>query len=324
MAVSDALEVRFPFMRYDIALPLLEGRVEIEGVRIKPSRVPAMIFSEDSPYKTGDFDVADLNVCYWLPAMEAGWPVIGLPVFIKRKPVYEYLFVRADRGIDTPKDLEGKRIGAAQYRVSTTIWTVGLLHDRYGVDFSTVQWVVWRPEVFPLQKPARIEEPADPKRSVVDSLLDGEVDAMITDISDRTLFERLEKSDQVKRLFANYVEEDFKLYQETGVFTPAHLIVMNRNLDREHPELAGKLFAAFEEAKRLATEDILNDRGGFGIGYLRERKLEEMARWGDPWKYGITANKSEIDAFLRYNYEQGMIRLPMSYEEVLAAGILDT
>lgn len=322
--MAEPLEIRVPPMRYDVALPLLEGRVQIDGVKLKISRVPGMIFNEDSPYKSGDFDVADLNLCYWPPAIEAGWPVIGLPVFIKRKPAYEYVFCRADRGIDAPKDLEGKRIGAAQYRVSTTIWTVGLLSQLHGVDFSTVRWVVWRPEVFPLHKKANVEPPADPQKSVVDSLLDGEVDAIITDISDGRLFNTLETNPTVKRLFPNYWEEDFSLYRDTGFFTPAHLMVMNRDLDQRHPGLAEKLYSAFEESKRIATADILSDQRGFGITYLRERKLEELERWGDPWRYGITPNKAEIDAFLRYNYEQGMIGSPMTCEQVFAAGTLDT
>ena len=35
---------------------------------------------------------------------------------------------------------------------------------------------------------------------------------------------------------------------------------------------------------------------------------EQMATWGDPWKYGIKANQTTIDAFIKYNVEQGMIR----------------
>ena len=31
----DSLEVEFPVMRYDITMPLLEGRVPIDGVKLK-------------------------------------------------------------------------------------------------------------------------------------------------------------------------------------------------------------------------------------------------------------------------------------------------
>lgn len=326
MAIAQVpSELQVPIMRYDIALPLLEGRVQIDGVTLRPTRIPAMIFTEDSPYKTGEFGLGDLNVCYWLPAIEAGWEVVGLPIFIKRKPVYEYLFCRTDRGIEGPRDLEGKRIGAAQYRVSTTIWLNGFLQHRHGVDVSTFHWVIARPEVFPIHDPrAQIEQAADPQKNMVDHLLDGDVDAIMTDISDAKLFEVLETSSKVKRLFPSYIEEDERLYRETGIFAPAHLMVMSRKLDRDYPELAASVFQAFEESKRTAYSDILSDQRGFGIVYLRERMKEQVERWGDPWVNGITPNKRMIDTFLQYNHEQGMIDSRMSYEDIFAAGTLDT
>jgi len=51
---------------------------------------------------------------------------------------------------------------------------------------------------------------------------------------------------------------------------------------------------------------------------------EQSQRWGDPWKYGIKANKSTIDALIRYNYEQGMIRSELSYREIFAETTLES
>jgi 4,5-dihydroxyphthalate decarboxylase len=103
-----------------------------------------------------------------------------------------------------------------------------------------------------------------------------------------------------------------------------HMLVMSRKLDRERPELAGKFYAAFEKAKALAYDDILSDRGGFSVVYLRERLKEQLAKWGDPWKYGVKANQTSIDAFIKYNVEQGMIRKAPTYADIFAAGTLDT
>jgi hypothetical protein len=49
-----------------------------------------------------------------------------------------------------------------------------------------------------------------------------------------------------------------------------------------------------------------------------------MATWGDPWKYGLKANQTTIDAFIKYNVEQGMIRNAPSLKDIFAAGTLDT
>lgn len=325
MSAIDGTELRFPIMRYDITAPFFEGRVEIEGFRLKPVRTPSMVSREDPQLKQGDFGLLDLNLGYLLPAVEAGWEMVALPVFVKRKPVYQFIFCRADAGIATPKDLEGKRIGTRAYRTAITVWARGLLEEQHGVDLSRLRWVVWADEVFPIHdRSARLERPADPRKSAVESLLGGEVDAIITDISDARLFEALETSPSVRRLFPNYMGEDLRLYRQTGIFTPVHVIVMSRKLDRQHPDLARRLFDAFEEAKRLAYEDILSDRAGFSVVYLRERLKEQMEQWGDPWKYGIQANRSTIDAFIRYNVSQGMVSSPLSCEDIFAKSTLDT
>jgi len=324
MMTTEILEVEFPVMRYDISLPLLEGRVPIDGVKLKPVRTSSMINKEDPKMKVGDFGLCDLNIGYLLPAIEAGWEIIGLPVFSKRKPVYQLVFYHADSGIRAPKDLERKRIGSRTYRTALTVWARGLLHERYGVDFSSVQWVLQAKEVFPVHDSQVRIEYVDETKNMSQRLIAGELDAIITDISDTKMFDNLESHPKVRRLFPNYVQDDEQVYRETGIFTPVHMIVMSRKLDRERPDLAAKFYATFEKAKELTSDDTLSDRGGFSVVYLRERMKEQMKSWGDPWKYGIKSNKSTIDAFIKYNVEQAMIRAAPSYAEIFAAGTLDT
>ncbi|MSP38105.1 MAG: hypothetical protein EXR70_06410 [Deltaproteobacteria bacterium] len=324
MSSNQILEVDFPVMRYDITLPLLEGRVAIDGVTLKPVKASSMINKEEPKLMAGDFGLMDLNIGYFLPAVEAGWEIIGLPVFSKRKPAYQLIFCRADRAIQSPKDLAGKRIGSRTYRTALTVWARGLLQEHYGVDFSNVQWVLQAKEVFPVHDPKVKIDYVDDSQNMSQRLIAGEIDAIIADISDTKMFENLEGNAQIKRLFPDYLNEDRKLYRQTGIFTPVHMIVMSRKLDRNHPELAGKFYAALEKAKALAYDDISSDRSGFAIAYLREAMKSQTATWGDPWQYGIKANRSTIDAFIKYNVEQGMIRAAPSYSDIFAAGTLDT
>jgi 4,5-dihydroxyphthalate decarboxylase len=293
-------------MRYDVTMPLLEGRVPIDGVKLQPVKSSSMVNKEDPKMKAGDFGLMDLNIGYFLPAIEAGWEIIGLPVFSKRKPVYQLIFCHADAAIRAPKDLEGKRIGSRTYRTALTVWARGLLRERYGVDFSKVQWVLQAKEVFPVHDTSAKIEYVDESKNMSQRLIAGELDALITDISDTKMFENLESNPKIKRLFVNYVDEDQKLYRETGIYTPVHMIIMSRKLDRERPELAAKFYAAFS------------------VVYLRERMKAQTAAWGDPWKYGIKANKTTIDAFIKYNVDQGMIRSAPSHAEIFASGTLDT
>ena len=324
MTTGEMLEIEFPVMRYDITMPLLDGRVTIDGVKLKPVKSSSMISSEDPKLKQGEFGLCDLNIGYWLPAMEAGWELIGLPVFSKRKPVYQLIFCRTDSGIRSPKDLEGKRVGSRTYRTALTVWARGLLQDQFGVDLAKLNWIVQAQEVFPVYNAAAKIDYVDGKKNMVERLISGEVEALITDISDTKLFETLESHPNVRRLFPSYVDEDRKLYNATGIYTPVHMIVMSKKLAAAHPDLAAKFYAAFEQAKQIAYDDILSDRAGFSVIYLRERLKEQMESWGDPWKYGLKANQITIDAFTKYNVEQGMIRSKPSYADMFAAGTLDT
>lgn len=324
MSTNQFLEVEFPVMRYDITLPLLEGRVAIDGVKLIPVKASSMINKEEPKLKAGDFGLMDLNIGYFLPAIEAGWEIIGLPVFSKRKPVYQLIFCHADSGIRAPQDLAGKRIGSRTYRTALTVWARGLLKEHYGVDFSKVQWVLQAREVFPVHDAGAKIEYVDESKNMSRRLIAGELDAIITDISDTKMFENLEDDPKIERLFPDYLKEDQKLYRQTGIFTPVHMIVMSRKLDREQPDLAAKFYAAFEKAKAIAYEDILSDRAGFSVVYLREQMKQQREVWGDPWKYGIEANQSTIDAFVKYNVEQGMIRSAPTYSQMFASATIDT
>ena len=108
------------------------------------------------------------------------------------------------------------------------------------------------------------------------------------------------------------------------MYTPMHLIVMSKKLDKANPGLARKVYDAFEEAKSIAYRDILNDRAGFSVVYLRERFVEQTAQWGDPWKYGVAADRSTVETFARYNATQGITSRQLTVEELYAESTLDT
>ena len=314
-------------MRYDITMPLLDGRVQMPGVELTPAPTAAMVFSDMPALQTGDFGLWDLNLGYILPAIEAGWELVGLPIFIKRKPVYTFVFCRSDAGINSPKDLEGKRIGSASYPTSITAWVQGLLQHRHGVDITTLRWVVNNNRrVFPLHVDSPTVEAAegDLPKSPIDRLMAGEVDAIITDISDGAAFAMLEASPDVKRVFPNYQDEDLALFKETGIHAPMHQMVMSRKLDREDPELARRVYEAFVQAKQIAYTDAVNDRAGFSLMYQREMAVAQERVWGDPWVYGVKDDMGTIDAFLTYNVEQGMTGARLSLEDWMAAATLDT
>ncbi|MPZ13083.1 MAG: hypothetical protein GEU73_01425 [Chloroflexi bacterium] len=325
MAAGSTIELQVPRMRYDITLPFVEGRVPIDGVTLVsgPSPGGGTAIPADSPLVTGAFGIADYNIGNLLPAVELGYEVVALPVFSKRKPVYTYVFTRSDSGINTPKDLEGRKVWSSLTGSAIGIWLKGLLKHHYGVDIDQITWVVAGRDPYPVHKEWKVER-FEGRKGVIDVLLDSDADAIVTDISDGAAFNTLEHDPRFKRLWPNYIEEDMRLYKEMGIYTPVHCIAMSKTIDREHPELAGKLCDAFERSKRMAYDDILNDRAGFSVVYLRERLLEQMRDWDDPFQHGITPNKNTIDTFFAYSTEMGIVKNSYGYEQVFASSTLDT
>jgi 4,5-dihydroxyphthalate decarboxylase len=322
--MSELIEIELSQMRYDATLPLLDGRVAIDGVRLVPTKTSPMIAKDMPELREGRFGLWDLNLGYWLAAIDAGWDLVALPVWPKRKSVLTLIFCRRDRAIKSPSDLAGKRVGTRQYRTAVTLWASGLLQDFYGIDPREIHWVSQIAHHFPLRDRQTKLQIVGETQPLVDLLLKGDIDALVTDISDASTFERLEKSPELVRLFPDYQQQDLTLYRQATIFPAMQVMVMSRRLDRAHPGLARTLYDGFCKAKHIAEQDIAADRAGFSILYLRERFKEQQALWGDPMQYGIAANRAMMDAFLRYNHAQGSTRTLLTYEEIFAAATLDS
>ncbi len=334
MSTSDVMDIALeaqgarPNFRYDILQPLLQARAGLEGLRICPSGPLEMAGFFDKPkFKSGDFGLLDINMGDVLPAIDAGWDLRCLPVFIKRKPVFNYLWVRADRGIDTPKDLEGKTLGTVGYSSAISVYTRGFLQHRYGVDLRRLEWLVNSAGPFPVHDPSiAIRTASGPPRSSIQRLLDGEIDASTGDITDLQLWRALEAPGaRVKRLFTDYQGESLKLLREQGIFTPVHIIVIGGKLDRERPDVARGLYDAFERSRQVAYEDALSDATGYSIkSSMRELLRDEVADLGEVYRHGIAANSHAIDAFLEFCAEQGVTQTRLGNDQVFARGTLET
>lgn len=333
MTAATGLELPFeaqaaqPNFRYDVIQPLLQGRVTIEGATLNVSGATSSAGCFDNPkFKEGDFGLLDNNWGDVIPAIDAGWDIVALPLFIKRKPVYNYLWARADRGIDVPKDLEGKTIATGGYQSAITIYTRGFFQHFYGVDLSKLRWLSVGAERFPVHnKRIEVEYASGPMKSATQRLLDGEVDASTGDILDPKAWAALESSPEVKRLFPDYQELNKRLFKEHGIFTPVHIVVMGGRLDRSDPGLARRVFDAFKRSTEVAYADALGDGSGFSMTmHNRELVRDQLQEWGDLWTQGIAANRNAIDTFLDYNFEQGLTKSRLPLDRVFARATLDT
>jgi 4,5-dihydroxyphthalate decarboxylase len=316
-----------PNFRYDIMQPLMQGRAAIDGAVLRPSGVNDLAGFFDNPrFKSGDFGLLDINMGDVVPAIDAGWDLCCLPVFIKRKPVYNYLWVRADRGIDNPKDLEGKTFGTVGYSSSISIYTRGFLQNFYGVDLTRLRWLVNGPGPFSIHNPAiRIDQAGGPPKGSAQRLLDGEIDASTGDITDLALWRALESRSEVRHFFADYQAENLKLLKERGIYTPVHIMVIGGKLNREQPDVARKVYQAFERSRQIAYEDAMSDATGYSIkSSMRELLRDEVRDLGETHTHGLSRNATVVDLFLDFCFEQGVTSRRLPLERVFAASTLDT
>ena len=331
--MTDAVEVSLeaqgtlPNFRYDIIQPLLQGRVPVEGVTLTSAApmVSAGMFTGER-FKDGDFGLLDANWGDLVAAIDAGWDMVLLPVFIKRKPVYNYLWVRADRGIESPKDLEGKTFATVGYTSAISTYTRGFLQHHWGVDLHKLKWLLAFPGPFAIHDEAvQVAYAEGERKSPIARLLDGDVDASTGDITDARAWQSLEASPLVKRMFPDYRAENLRLLREHKILTPVHLIAMSGKLSRQHPSLARRLYDAFESSREQAYEDALSDGTGYSLTLgNRELMRDQLADLGDVWKHGVSANQNTVETFLDYNYEQGVTKSRLSIDRLFAAETLDT
>jgi 4,5-dihydroxyphthalate decarboxylase len=314
-----------PNFRYDIIQPLVQGRVPIEGVSLTVAGAMETAGQFDNPkFKNGDFGLLDTNVGDILPAIDAGWDMVALPVLIKRKPIYNYIWVRADRRIETPKDLEGKTFATAIWGVVTT-YARGMLKKFHDVDHTTFKWIANVDGPWPLHKPVNVEYRTD-KKPQWQRLLDGEVDACSGDIIDPKAWEILESSpDIVKRLFPNYRQMHRDLRRDHGIVTPTHMMCMGGKLHRENPGLSRRLYDAFEQSREIAIADAKGDGSSYNlIMDARELMRDQLKEMGDIYKHGVAANRDLFEMTFDFYEDQGQTSRRLSLEEVFTADTLDT
>ncbi|MEX0804288.1 MAG: hypothetical protein WD688_13375 [Candidatus Binatia bacterium] len=101
------------------------------------------------------------------------------------------------------------------------------------------------------------------------------------------------------------------------------MLVLQKNLVDQHPELPGKLFRLYVNAKRWAQQwrrAIPSLVEAWPNCYLSaEREIFQT----DPWAYGLEANRHVLDKFLSYCHAQGISANAIAPEELFHASTLN-
>jgi 4,5-dihydroxyphthalate decarboxylase len=312
------LRLTFACGIYDRTDALRTGDIKVDDIDLDFLSIqnPREIF--DRMGGRQDFDASEFSASEFISRIARGnCPFVALPVFPSRVFRHGYIYINRKSGIHTPKDLEGRRVGVALYTMTAAVWIRGHLAHQYGVDLSTIKWVEGA-----INHPGRHGEPSSPPlikapyiehdlkgRSLSDLLAAGEIDAL-------TGTQHPHAHPDVAPLFPNAraVERDF--YLRTRIFPIMHLLVIRRDIYDRDPWVADNLYKAFVDAKNLALARM--HKGHPLMLPWAQDDIHEIddVFGGDPYPYGIEANRATLEALVGYMAEQQFIPRAMPIEDL--------
>lgn len=307
---------------YDINRPLIDGAVEIQGVEL----TPLYMSSPERHWRLmrhQEFDICEFSFASYLAMRDQQErPYIAVPVFPHRRFRHSYVFVNAEAGITSPKQLDGCSVGLRTWQTTAGLWTRGILEDHYGVDITSITWRTQDEEDVPLNlEPLGFNMSRVPEGDDVDRMLvGGDLQCLIYPELPPSF---LKGDPRIRRLFPDAKQEEQRYYQSTGIFPIMHTVVIRQALLDQHPWLAMNVVQAFRKSRNLAYKKMLDPRR-VSLAWFREALEEQQAILGaDPWSYDLPSNRENVDALCRYAHRQGLTSKRFTPEELFDPGSLD-
>ncbi len=126
-------------------LPLMDGRVPVEGAELVPTMSdPSETFWRQLKFQ--EFEISEMSLSSYVIAKSRGMDMIAIPVFPARRFMHTELHIHVDSGISDARDLVGKRLGVGEYQQTAALWQRGILEHDFGVSQFKVHWYLERTE----------------------------------------------------------------------------------------------------------------------------------------------------------------------------------
>jgi 4,5-dihydroxyphthalate decarboxylase len=291
---------------------LKDGSVTAPGVRLEHVEVSPIVAAFRRMVRTLEFDLSEMAITTYLTAKAHGKAFTALPVFVMRQFHHTPIVFNAKSGVQSPKDLEGKKVGVRAYTVTTGVWARGILATEYGVDLGKVTWVVVDEEhVQEYQKPANVEE--RPGANLGEMLVKGELAAAIG-------VGAIESPD-VKPLIPSPREAEAAWYRKTGIYPVNHTVVVKDSLLQSDPTLAPRLFGAFKDAKAVFLKQL--DSGATLPADAQAIAQRRGVVGDDPLPYGLARNRKALEAIIQFARDQKILPRAVTPEDMFPRNTLD-
>ena len=313
--MSAKLQLTLAVGDYEIVRALKDGTVKPDGIELNVLTAMDSTTRHWRFLRNQDFDVAEVSCSSYIASKDKGFPFEAIPVFLHRRFRHGFIFINTTKGIKSPKDLIGKKVGLKQYQSSAILWLRGLLEHEYGVPFKSIEWYTELAESIEFTPPEGLKlSRVRDDQSVEKMLADGELDALIHPDLIQPL---IDKDPRVGRLFPNYKEEEIAFYKRTKIFPIMHAMGIKREIVEKHPWVPINLFHAFNQAKAIGMKRMENPRVA-PLAWYREAWEEQEELMGpDPWENGLTENNTkQLEMLVRFSHEQGLISREIPLDEL--------
>jgi 4,5-dihydroxyphthalate decarboxylase len=237
----------------------------------------AFDFAEYSPTHKGfkpmvrnaAFDVSEMAIVTYLMAKSFGKPMVLLPNVVMARFQHPYALYNAKQGTLRPADLNGKRVGIRSFTTTTGAWLRGILANDYGVDLDSIDWVTFEDAHVAEFRDTTKRAPAG--KEIIQMLIDGELDAVLGEKSDRP---------GLQPLFPDAASEEKSWFAKHRVMPVNHMVVVSENLSNNHPETVREAFRMLRQSTALApagsprfTIDEMRRSLQMIIGYTAQQGL---------------------------------------------------
>jgi 4,5-dihydroxyphthalate decarboxylase len=314
---------------YDRTRPIATGEVRIDAVDAYVSLLePEEIFFR--ALRHAEFDICELSLSSYSVKVAAGSsPYVAVPVFPSRAFRHTCIVIRTDRGIESPADLRGKRIGIPEYQLTANVYARAILAEDFGVQPEDVTWVrggydtPGRVEKIALNLPPGVRIESVPEGGTISAMLaNGELDAVMGPRAP-SCFERGDPN--LRWLFEDPTAASTEWFRRTRIFPVMHVLGIRRTIVDAHPWLPAAVMKAFTQSKAV-TLTRLTDTSATKVTlpFVEERLRAARALMGeDFWSYGFAQNRHVFEWFLRHHHAQGLSSRLLSPEELFHPATLE-
>lgn len=315
--------------RYDRLMPFHDGTVELpSGLDLKVLQVGQEGRLRDGAHRhermlqEGEFDAAEVSLSSYVAGCARELPFIAIPVFPRRLFSLGQVFVNTRSSFSHPRELTGRTIGLQSFQTTLAVLAKGDMAAEYGLDLRSVRWLTRSAETVEVVPAPGFRVGKMPAGlGLVEALVQGQVDAIFYS---RTPWRDPDPDLPIRRLFANPQAEESRYYAKNGYWPIMHLMILKKAVAELKPELPVQLMRAFESAHRIA-DSYVDDPGWSRLAWTKYTREREVAMLGARlWPLGVAANRANLERFIDYSYDQGIIDRRIMVEELFHTSVHGT